>query len=330
MITITLPRPGLRSLPPVAVSLALFCAILVFARPALASLAQIAALALALRFLLIQLHAPQPDRAAALALILSTLMLNTSLSSPDDALWAAPCLMALASAVVRKHGTMLLWYGIALGFSTDAILMAPFYLALLINRRVAFHHWLIVPVAASAIRLSIWAADASLARQMSAAPGVGGIDPALAHYAPNLWQIVEAIPLFGSLPLAGLALAAATGAGAAYIAALSTRTNHGQALLAPALLAPLILSGLLPGMHVHDFLLPDLLALVMALSHRRRSSWHNVALIVTGSVLGLAGHDYQSDILAIIGAVMMIAATVRIAQPLVHPFANDNPLLART
>ena len=222
MMNIPLPRPAFRPLPPIAATLALACVLWWFALP-MVWLAGTAALALAVRHLLIRLDAPQPSRAAALVFILPSAVINAGLMGQCDALWAAPCTMALAAAIDRKHLAMLVWCGLALGINVQALLIAPFFLALLINRRVPLHLWLVAPLVAAATMLPAWAAGWS-ARDLAAIyVRQAATYPALSMNAPNLWQIVEALPFIGRLPLSGLALAAALGATAAYVALFSTR-----------------------------------------------------------------------------------------------------------
>jgi len=295
----------------------------------LVSLAGTVALALAVRHLLIRLDAPQPNRAAALVLVLPSALINAGLLAQCDAIWAAPCIMALAAAVDRKHLVMLAWCGLALGIKVQALLFAPFFIALLINRRVPLRLWPIAPLVSAATMLPAWAAGWPAWDLATVYLRQADTYPALALNAPNLWQIVEALPSIGALPLSGLALTAALGASAAYIAWFSTRRLDGRALLAPALLAPLITAGLLPHMHERYFFLADILALVMALTLRDRASWRIATLIQGASLLGLSGYLSGLNAMAMIGAILMITATVRVARPLVRPFANDNPSMAR-
>lgn len=362
MMISTLPRPHFRPLPPVAATLVFACVILCLALPLpgigefrspwfvkiiaagrvaafagpitipllvkLVSLVGTGALALAVRHLLVRLDARQPNRAAALVFILPSAMVNAGLLGQCDALWAAPCIMALACAVERRHLAMLAWLGLAPGIDVQALLVAPFFIALLINRRVPLKLWAVAPLVAAMAMLPAWAmgwpGDLAFVHL-----GQSATDAPLALNAPNLWQIVGALPVIGALPLYGLAMASALGATAAYIAWLSTRSLDGRALLAPALLAPLVTAGLLPHMHERGFFLADILALAMALTLRDRDSVQAAALIQAGSLLALLGYLCGIDAMAMMGAIPMIVATIRIAQPLFRPFANDNPLLAR-
>lgn len=316
-----LPRPPAVTLPPVAVTLAVAAA-LWWLRAGGASLAGLlplvgpAALAFALWQLLIRLDSPQPDRAAALIFLLPSVLLG-----PYDAIWAAASVMALGAALGRRHITMLVWFGLAVGLDPRAALVAPFFLALLISRRLPFGLWPIAPaMAAGTILAGAHPADLSAFVQVSA-------NQPLSFDAPNLWTIVQALPL--GLPLPGLALAAGIGAGAAYIANFSAQPSGDRGLMNAALLAALVSAGLLPGMHANAFFLADILALVVALRWRDPASWTIAVLVQGGSLLAWLGAFSGLPGLAMLGAMAMLVATFRLGRSLLKPAANDNPLMVR-
>jgi len=293
----------------------------------LLSVAGTVTLALAVRHLLIRLNAPEPTRAAALMVALPTAVLNAGLLGQCDAMWAAPCVMALAAAVERRHVAMLIWCGIAFGFKAQAALVAPFFLALLINRRVPIALWPIAPAVFAAMMLPACAAGWPASSLATIYLHQAGTFTALSLNAPNIWAIVQVLPL--GIPLGGLATAAAIGATAAYLAHFSTRPLDQRTLLAAALLAPLLTAGLLPRMHERYFFLADILSLVLALTYRDKRSWTIALLIQAGSLLATAGYFINREALVVIGALAMITATVRLAAPLLRPAANDNPIVAR-
>jgi len=281
------------------------------------------------RALLFRLGTPQPNRAAAFVFVLPSVALNAGLLGQCDAMWAAACVMALAAAIDRRHAMMLVWCGLALGFKVQALLIAPFFLALLINRRVPLRLWPIAPLTAAATMLPAWAAGWPASDLATIYFRQADTYEALSLNAPNLWAIVQALPWIGTLPMMGLAFAAAIGATAAYIAWLSARALQGRALIPAALLCPLVTAGLLPRMHERYFFLADVIALVLALSMRDRASWRIAILIQAGSTLGLLSYLSGIDGLGMLGGVAMIVATVRLARPLLNPAANDNPLMVR-
>jgi hypothetical protein len=317
-----LPRPRVFPLPPVAATLAV--AVLAWwwmtgamTVAALIPLVGPAALAFTVWHLLIRLDAPQPARAAALIFLLPSVLL-----APYDAIWAGICVMALGAALDRQHITMLVWFGLAVGLDLRAALVAPFFLALMINRRLPFRLWPIAPAIAAETMLAGWR-PADLAAYFQA-----GANQPLSYDAPNLWTIAQALP-FG-LPLLGLALAAAIGTSAAYIANFSARLSGERGLMNAALLASLVSAGLLPGMHANAFFLADILALILALRWSDKTSWTIAILIQAGSVLAWLGAFTGVSGLAMLGGIAMLVATLRLARSLLKPAANDNPLMVPT
>ena len=290
-------------------------------------LAGTVALAFAVRHVLIILEIPQPNRAAALVFALPSVLLNAGLVGQCDAFWTAPLVMALAAAINRRHVAMLAWCGLALGFKVQAILIAPFILALLINRRVPLALWPIAPAAFVATMVPAWAAGWPASDLAMIYARQAGEFSNLSFNAPNIWMIADALPI--GLPLLGLSFAIAIGAIAGYIARFSVMPLEGKGLIAAALLAALVTAGLLPHMHERYFFLADILALLLALVNRDRASWTIAILVQAGSTLALFAYLSGIAGFAMLGGVAMIVATIRLARSLLKPAANDNPLMVR-
>ncbi|WCM27816.1 hypothetical protein NDN01_02470 [Sphingomonas sp. QA11] len=293
----------------------------------LLSIAGTVALAFAVRHLLTRFDTSRPVRTAALVFAMPSILLNATLFGQCDALWAAPCVMGIAAALDRRHAAMLAWCGLALAFKAQAVLVAPFFLALLIKRRVPPRLWLIAPAVTIATMLPAWAAGWPAADLATIYLRQADTFQMLSFNAPNIWAILQALPL--GLPLSGLACAAAIGGTAAYIARFSTQILDNKALLSAALLATLVTAGLLPRMHERYFFLADVLALALALVCRDKPSLTIAILVQAGSTLALLSYLSGVAGLAALGAVAMIVATFFLARPLLNPAANDNPLLAR-
>jgi Gpi18-like mannosyltransferase len=293
----------------------------------LLSVAGTVVLALAVRHLLIRFDAPQPVRAAALVFAMPSLLLNATLLGQCDAMWAAPCIMGVAAALDRRHATMLAWFGLAVAFKAQAVLVAPFFLALLIKRKVPLWLWPIAPAVTLATMVPAWAAGWPAADLVTIYLRQADTFQLLSFNAPNIWAILQALPL--GLPLVGLATAAAIGGTAAYIARFSAQTLDNRALLSAALLATLVTAGLLPRMHERYFFLADVLALCLALVCRDRPSQTIAILVQAGSTLALLGYLSGLTGFVTLGAAAMIVATVKLAVPLLKPAVNDNPLMAR-
>lgn len=295
----------------------------------LVSVAGTAALALAVRHLLIKLGVSYPNRGGALVFLLPSVAINASLMGQADMFWAAPCVMALAAAIDRRHAAMLLWCGVALSFKAQSILIAPFFIALLLQRRVRLALWPLPVVGAAAMMLPAVLAGWSIVDLVAVYARQGATFSDLSRNAPNVWSIIDMLPRGENMPLAGLAFTAAIGVSAAYIARFSVQPVNGRTLIAAALLAMLISAGLLPKMHERFFFLADIISLILAITVGDRGSWRTALLIQTGSTLALFAYLSGIEGIAAMSAVPMLVATWRIAQPLINPAANDNPLLAR-
>ncbi len=295
----------------------------------LVSVAGTGALAVAVGHLLARLDVPRPARGAALVMLLPSVAINASLLGQADMFWAAPCVMAIAAALDRRHRAMLLWCGVALSFKAQAVLIAPFFLALLIHRRVPLGWWLLAPVATAAMMVPAMLAGWPPGDLLAIYAQQGTTFADLSRNAPNIWSIIDLLPRGDDVPLLGLAFTAAIGASAAYIARFSAQPLHGRVLIAAALLAMLVTAGLLPKMHERFFYLADIIALVLAIVSGDRYAWRTALLVQTGSALALLAYLSGIESVAAISAVPMLVATWRVAMPLLNPAANDNPLLAR-
>jgi hypothetical protein len=149
-----------------------------------------------------------------------------------------------------------------------------------------------------------------------------GSDLPLSDHAPNLWLIVQALPLLAAVPLAGMAMAAAVGVTGSILARIIGGPMCRRQLTDAALLAALAVPGLLPHMRALDFLPALLLAGTIAVRRRDRPSLRSGTLIMLGIVLAAT----RSEFLTIASALPMLAATVLVARPFLASPANDNGL----
>ncbi|MFX8616462.1 hypothetical protein ABTM15_19210, partial [Acinetobacter baumannii] len=73
-----------------------------------------------------------------------------------DALYVAPIMMAAGAAAARRPLAMLAWFGFALSIKLQAILCAPFFLAMLLAWREPLWRWWPAPTAFIAAMLPAW------------------------------------------------------------------------------------------------------------------------------------------------------------------------------
>lgn len=289
-----------------------------------------ASLALAMWHLFARLPVATPARFALVVMALPSIALNAALLGQCDAMYVAPLVMALATALDRRHRAMLLWCGLALAIKAQAVLFAPFVLGVLIARRVPLRDWLIAPIGFLAPMLPAWAAGWPIADLLTIYLHQADTFHKVALNAPNIWGIISVLG-GDDLPLDGLAMASAVGAIAAYVAWLAASARHLDTamLLRAATLAPLIAAGLLPRMHERYFILADILSVALAMTLRERPSWTIAALVQAGSTLAVLAYASGNGGLAAAGGVAMLAATWLTAAPLFRRAANDNPMLPR-
>lgn len=288
------------------------------------------ALGAAFWHLLRRLRVPMAPRYAVMLLALPSVMMNAALLGQCDAMYVAPCVMALAAAVDRRHRVMLAWCGLALAFKAQAVLVAPFIMALLIARRVPFAQWLMAPAAFLAAMLPAWAAGWPARDLLSIYFRQADTFHEIARNSPNIWMILDVAGIdTGALTV--LAMAATIGVLCAYVARLSATARHlsTSMLLRAATLAPLLAAGLLPRMHERYFLIADVFSLALALVSNDARSWWIPALVQTGSTLALLAYLTGIPALAAVGAAAMILATWLTAEPWLVRSANDNPLMPR-
>lgn len=291
----------------------------------LLSVAGTIALALSVHRLLGALGAAQRVQWAATVLALPSVAFNALLMDQCDAIYVAACVMAVAMALERRHLAMFAWCGMAFAFKAQAALVAPFFLALAIRRRLPFGYWLAAPAALLAVMLPALIAGRP--------PGdlatiyfrqAGTFSNEIARNAPNIWSLAGAISPEHAPKLFGLALAAALGGAAAYVARMQVVRVDRAGLVGMAALAALLTAGLLPRMHERYFMLADILILAFAIARGSRGAFALAALVQLGSTAAIVGYLGLGIPMVAIGAVCMIAATWILAQPLIAPHANDN------
>ncbi|MBA4048947.1 MAG: hypothetical protein C0476_10445 [Sphingomonas sp.] len=280
--------------------------------------------------LLRALRIDDAPRLALCLLALPSLMINAAMLGQSDAMYIAPVLMAISAVMERRHRAMLAWCGLALAVKMQTVLIGPFILVILVARQVPFRYWLITPATYILTLTPAWAAGWPIDDLLTIYFRQATTFNDLARNAPNIWMVASELGFNGNV-VVGLASVSAIGAIATYLARyIATARNFSpEMLLRLALLAPLMVAGLLPKMHERYFLLADILSVALAIVSRAPRTWLVPVAIQLGSLFGLFGYGMGLPWLAALGAVPMISATILVARPLLWRGANDNPLLMR-
>jgi Gpi18-like mannosyltransferase len=222
--------------------------------------------------------------AAPTVLLLPSIIANVSMLGQADTFWVAPCVLALANAIERKHSWTAVWSGVALAFKAQAVFFAPFVTYVFFKERVTVWKWLIPGLVYAVAMLPAWLAGwpawdlaTVYLRQAEWQPDGG-------YFISNSgsiwtlygwWHPSMAIETYW----AGFAAAAiATLAYWLFLPAL----DRPKMIVAAALSASLV-PFCLPGMHDRFFILADVLAFLYAVVRPSRRSIAAAILMQIGS-----------------------------------------------
>ena len=268
-------------------------------------------LAAAMRRLLLAARADEPGRTALFVPLVPSVALNAALLGQCDALWSAPCLLAVAAAVEGRAAWTLAWWGLAFAIKVQAIFLGPFVAAFVIGGRVPIRRWAIPAAIYALVMVPAWLEGWPALDLATIYLHQTGNFEFISMNAPNLWHLVQQVPGSARLNLTPAAIALAGAAGIAFIFFL--RRAGRERLLEAALLSALIVPGLLPRLHDRYFFLADMLAFALAAQRRDTGGRSFFLAVQMGSLGALAGYCTGIVAFVTLGAVAMIAATVALA-----------------
>ena len=268
----------------------------------------------AARLLRVVGHA-RPWSAAAIVALAPSLFINPAILIQCDAWWAAPLVMALAAAIERRHGWMFLWCGLAVGFKLQAAFAGPLFLAIALAHRVPLRWWLVAPGAFLTTLLPAWMAGWPIYDLLTIYWRQVEFTDQLSLAAPNVWTLVQELPLALPQAVGSLGSVAAVLASVVYVAVFSRRLRHADpvAVLDAACLAALMVPGLLPRMHERYFFLADVLTLTWAMVRPRQ--WRVAALVQFGSFAAIWSYLTGATGLAAPAAAAMMIASWMVLRP---------------
>jgi Gpi18-like mannosyltransferase len=228
---------------------------------------------------------------AAGLFLLPSLVINAVMLGQCDALWAAPCLMAVLAATQRKAAAMMIWCGIAFAIKAQAMFIAPFALGAMIALRPKWWVWLLPAAAWIACMVPAMIAGWPLSHLLTIYLGQAQHFAGLVSVGgPNPWLLLDYFSLDQSardMPIA-YGLAAAGGLATTLLTWAAMRSEASTAAVVRlALLSALILPFFLPMMHARYFLLADVLAILLWTIERTPRNFAIALAVQIGSAGGL-------------------------------------------
>jgi Gpi18-like mannosyltransferase len=204
-------------------------------------------------------------RIAAVFVILAgpTVILNSAAWGQTDMLYTALLVLTVYLVCVGRGATASLTYGIALAFKLQSVFLAPFYIAMLLRRRIPPWSLVLLPAGWMAALLPIALAGGS-PRAFLGLPMVQTKEfRSLSTGAENMWQIANVLHFpYG----AGVAIGIALGAVATGLIVIAARRIEGENKYGIAALAALSLFTIpyvLPKMHDRYFFAAEILLAIL-------------------------------------------------------------------
>ena len=250
--------------------------------------------------------------------LLPTVAVNAAGLGQCDAMWAAPCVMAVASAISRKPVAMLVWFGLGISIKAQAVFLAPFIAQRLLSERTSLGLWPVPGLVYIGAMLPAAIVGWPLLDLLTVYLQQTEWNPRFISNASNLWAAVQYAAPKAGLAWLWLGLAAAAVGSFLYVMVFRRAQDTPAHLIALAMLSAMLLPFLLPKMHERYFFLADVLAFAYVVFRRDRHGLTVFLLIETASAVAILGLLVQSPLLPIAGGVMTLAAIMILARTLVN------------
>lgn len=230
------------------------------------------------------------SRIAAVFVILAgpTVILNSSIFGQQDIDFTFFLLLSVYCVVARKGAWASLFYGLAFAFKLQAIFLAPFFMAMLLRRRIPVWSLALLPLGWILALTPPLLVGASLHTYLVLPFTQMGEIPALAVNIGNPWAVANVIHFPARLGvLLGLVITALVGSA---IAALGLRKGAGttRGMVALAALSLLTMPYVMPKMHDRYFFPAELLMSILACVDL--AYLMPVALVLAASLISYAGY----------------------------------------
>jgi Gpi18-like mannosyltransferase len=250
-----------------------------------------------------------PVLAAMAVLFAPSVVLNSAFWGQADSLFTAGLLACVYCLMIRRPGSAMFSFGIALAFKLQAVFLAPLLFALVLKGQVRWRDLLLVPAVLLLAIIPAWAAGRPLDELLGVYAYQASQFEFITMNAPTIYAWLPGTKRVFNLMYAPGIL---TGIAAAFMCFIvlhkSRRTFEGRLLLEVALICLLVVPLFLPKMHERYFYPADILAIAVGFLYP--GLFYVPLLIVGVSFLSYQPFLFERDYVPLpILAFVLIAVT---------------------
>jgi len=229
--------------------------------------------------------------AAAVTLVCPSLLVNAFAFGQCDAIFAGFLIWFVYFALSERPLLAALMFGLAFAFKAQALFAAPLLGVLLLWRRTAWWHVLLIPATYLAMMVPAGLAGRPWSELLTIYLGQASVMHELSLNAPNPWWFLKDVVAYRAGVIAGVV------AGIAVAAAIVWRSRalprSGAVILLIATVSVAVLPWVLPKMTSRYFIVADLLTI--ALAFVRPQLWPAAVLIQIGSLVASLSYFYPAS-----------------------------------
>ena len=229
--------------------------------------------------------------AAAVTAVCPSLLVNAFAFGQCDAIFAGFLIWFVYFALSERPLLAALMFGLAFAFKAQALFAAPLIGVLLLWRRMAWWHVLLIPATYLAMMVPAAFAGRPWSELLTIYLGQTSVMHELSLNAPNPWWFLKDVVAYRTGVIVGLVAGAAAAAAIAWRARALPRS--GVAILLIATVSVAVLPWVLPKMTSRYFIVADLLTI--ALAFVRPQLWPAAVLIQVGSLVASLSYFYPAS-----------------------------------
>lgn len=201
--------------------------------------------------------------AAIVVVLLPTIWMNSALWAQCDAIYATLSVGGVYFLLKKRLWWACLFFGLAISFKLQAIFLFPLLFVLLIRRRIAIKHLLLIPVVYAVLLIPALLAGRGIQSLLLIYSEQAGQYPNLPGDAPDLFQWLPSSS-YGPWHYAAILLVGAIILLISYLVLVSRKPLTDSLQIKLAFAFVLIVPFFLPTMHERYFYLADVLSLIYA------------------------------------------------------------------